>query len=257
MSLLEVKNLDVRFKHSQRMGFASREKIVLHNITFSLEEGEALGIIGESGSGKTTLARCIAGMLEPTSGTIEFEDINIHPETKNRNMLGSKIQLVFQAYSASLDPQITIERIILEGIQQGRNNNSVPSIGVTAKELCFLVGLPNEILKSYPFQLSGGQKQRVALARAISVQPRLLILDEPTSALDVLTQAHVLGLIKKIRFKYAPSLIFITHNIANSMLLCDRVAVLHQGSIVEIGDTKKIGEHPSHPYTKHLFYSSR
>lgn len=257
MSLLEVKNLDVRFKHSKRMGFSSHKKIVLHNITFSLQEGEALGIIGESGSGKTTLARCIAGMVTPTNGTIEFEDINVHPETKNRKMLGSKIQLVFQAYSASLDPQLTIERIILEGFQGGRNDNRIPSLGVTAKELCFLVGLPNEILNSYPFQLSGGQKQRVALARAISVQPRLLILDEPTSALDVLTQAHIFGLIKKIQYKYAPSLIFITHNIANSMLLCDRIAVLHQGSIVEIGDTKEIRENPSHPYTRHLLYSSR
>lgn len=256
MSLLEVKNLDVRFKHSQRMGFSSRKKMVLYNITFSLQEGEALGIIGESGSGKTTLARCIAGMVTPTNGTIEFENINIHPKIKNRKMLGSKIQLVFQAYSASLDPQLTIERIILEGFQGGKNGNRIPSLGVTAKELCSLVGLPNEILNSYPFQLSGGQRQRVALARSISVQPRLLILDEPTSALDVLTQAHILGLIKKIQIKHAPSLIFITHNIANSMLLCDRIAVLHQGSIVEIGDAKEIGENPSHPYTKHLLYSS-
>jgi microcin C transport system ATP-binding protein len=256
MSLLEVKNLDVSFKHSQRMGFASHKKIALRNITFSLQEGEALGIIGESGSGKTTLARCIAGLLKPTNGTIEFEDINIHPETRNRKLVGSKIQLVFQAYSASLDPQLTIERIILEGFQGGRNGNSISSLGVTAKELCFLVGLPSEILNSYPFQLSGGQRQRVALARAISVQPRLLILDEPTSALDVLTQAHILRLIKKIQFKHALSLVFITHNIANSMLLCDRIGVLHQGSIVEIGDTKEIGENPSHPYTKHLLYSS-
>jgi ABC-type dipeptide/oligopeptide/nickel transport system ATPase subunit len=256
MSLLEVKNLDFGFNHSQRMGFLSRKKIVLHNITFSLQEGEALGIIGESGSGKTTLARCVAGLLTPTNGTIEFDDINIYPETNNRKMLGSKIQLVFQAYSASLDPQLTIEHIILEGFQVRRNVNRIPLLGVTAKELCSLVGLPKEILNSYPFQLSGGQKQRVALARAISVQPRLIILDEPTSALDVLTQAHILGLIKRIRSKHALGLIFITHNIVNSMLLCDRIAVLHRGSIVETGDTKEIGENPSHPYTKHLLYSS-
>jgi peptide/nickel transport system ATP-binding protein len=255
MSLLEIKNLTIVFERAVRLGFSSHKKTVVQNISFSLQEGEALGIIGESGSGKTTLARCIAGLVPPYNGTIEFDGINIFPETKNRETIGSRIQLVFQAYSSSLDPQLTIEAILIEGIKH--NNGGKTRLTDDAQRLCSLVGLSDKILNNHPFQLSGGQRQRVALARALSVQPRLLILDEPTSALDVLTQAAILSLIKKIQAEYSLGIIFISHNIANSMFLCDRTAVLHQGSIVEIASTREIEENPSHPYTKHLLSSSR
>lgn len=238
------------------MGLSSRRKSVLHDISFSMQEGEILGIIGESSSGKSTLARSIAGIVKPVRGTIELDGINIHPEMKNRELLRAKIQMVFQAYSASLDPQLTIERIILEGIHSGRKSDTDSLHETTARELCALIGLPGEILQNFPFQLSGGQRQRVALARAISVRPRLLILDEPTSALDVLTQAHLLQLIKKIKSKHNFGIIFISHNITNSIFLCNRLAVLHKGTIVEIAETREIKNNPSHPYTKHLLASA-
>lgn len=256
MPVLEITNLDIVFERGVRMGFSSHKKTVLQNITFSLQEGETLGIIGESGSGKTTLARCIAGLVQPKSGIIEFDGINIFPERKNREKIGSNVQLVFQAYSSSLDPQLTIEEILIEGIKHSDGINTHLK-NDAAKELCSLVGLSDKVLNNYPFQLSGGQRQRVALARALSVQPRLLILDEPTSALDVVTQAAILSLIKKIQTKYSLGIIFISHNIGNSMFLCDRTAVLHQGSIVEIGPTREIEKNPSHPYTKHLLSTSR
>ena len=255
MPVLAVEHLEVRYTHTPRMGFRPAAKTVLQDITFSLSEGEVLGLIGESGSGKTTLARCIAGLIQPQSGSIELDGINMFPRSENRKTAGSKIQMVFQAYSASLDPQLTVERIMLEGLidkEDGRNGFDRKA---TAKQLCSLVGLPDEILGSYPRQLSGGQRQRVAIARALSVEPRLLILDEPTSALDVLTQAHILGLIQRIQERHPLGILFITHNIANCMLLCDRIAVLHHGSIVETGVTKEIGTHPSHPYTQQLLAS--
>ena len=254
MPVLEVTNLDVGFLHSPRFGFPYRKRI-LHQLSCCVREGEILGIIGESGCGKSTLARSIAGFVTPDHGTIELDGINIYPDTKNRKSIGSAIQMVFQAYSASLDPQLTIEQILLEGYHHGHRHTDRPSPDITATELCSLIGLPAEILNRYPFQLSGGQRQRVALARAISVYPRLLILDEPTSALDVLTQARILGLIKKIQIQQSFGALFISHNISNSIFLCDRIAVLHQGSIVEVLDIRNHGSTPSHPFTKKLLFS--
>jgi ABC-type dipeptide/oligopeptide/nickel transport system ATPase subunit len=254
MSVLEVTNLDVGFLHSPRFGFPYRKRI-LHHLSCFVREGEILGIIGESGSGKSTLARSIAGFVTPDRGTITLDGINIFPDTKNRKTIGSAIQMVFQAYSASLDPQLTIEQILLEGNHYGHRHTDRPSPIFTAKELCTLIGLPAEILSRYPFQLSGGQRQRVAFARAISVRPRLLILDEPTSALDVLTQARILRLIKKIQIQQSFGALFISHNISNSMFLCDRIAVLHQGTIVEVFDARNDGYTPSHPYTQKLLSS--
>jgi peptide/nickel transport system ATP-binding protein len=221
-------------------------------LSCSVREGEILGIIGESGSGKSTLARSIAGFVTPDRGSIKLDGINIFPDTRNRNTVGSAIQMVFQAYSASLDPQLRIEQILLEGYHHGHRRTDGPSPIFTTKELCSLTGLPAEILNRYPSQLSGGQRQRVALARAISVRPRLLILDEPTSALDVLTQARILELIKKIQTQQSFGALFISHNISNSMFLCDRIAVLHQGTIVEVFETRNNGNTPSHPYTQRL-----
>lgn len=254
MSVLEVTNLDVGFLHSPRFGFPYRKKI-LHQLTCHVREGEILGIIGESGSGKSTLARSIAGFVKPDHGTIALDGINIFPATKNRKTIGNAIQMVFQAYSASLDPQLTIEQILLEGYSREHRHTGRPSSIFTAKELCSLIGLPAEFLNRYPFQLSGGQRQRVALGRAISVRPRLLILDEPTSALDVLTQTHILNLIKTIQLQQSFGALFISHNISNSMFLCDRIAVLHQGSIVEVLDVRNNGTTPSHPITQKLLLS--
>ncbi|HTR81292.1 MAG TPA: ABC transporter ATP-binding protein [Bacteroidota bacterium] len=256
MPLLEVNNLSLSFKSSLRSPFSLKTKMALHDVSFSLDGGEAFGVIGESGGGKTSLARCIAGLLMPASGTIDFDGVNVYPHVANRSMFRAQIQLVFQAYSASLDPYLTIERIILEGISEDGEKNGSGLPQKTAAELCKLVGLPVEILETFPSQLSGGQRQRVAIARALATHPRLLILDEPTSALDVLTQSQILHLIKNIKNAYGLSLIMISHDIANARYLCDRLAVVYHGSIVEMGETKKILAHPSHPYTRHLLSMS-
>lgn len=255
MSLLEINNLEVRFDRSAPGRFSVQSKAVLHDLSLSLNEGETLGIIGESGSGKSTLARTIAGIVSPVKGTIVFDGINIYPEIQNRKTLGTKIQMVFQAYSSSLDPHMTIGAIIGEGLHSAVGRNNGGTIGDDVMELCSLLGLSTDIVGRFPSQISGGQRQRVSLARAISVRPRLLILDEPTSSLDVLTQSAILSLIKRIHRQYALGIIFISHNIENSIALCDRTAVLHKGSIVETGIGRSLWEHPTHPYTKQLIES--
>ncbi len=255
MPLLEISRLSFAFNRPRRLWFPRKAKQVLRDISFSLEQEETFGIIGESGSGKTSLARCIAGLLQPSAGTIHFDGVNIFPESKNRQRFGSQIQMVFQAYSASLDPHLTIEQSLLEGINAKTNGGGLERNSIV--DMCRLTGIPVEVLGAFPSRLSGGQRQRVAIGRALLTRPRLLILDEPTTALDVLSQRRVLELVKSVAKRWSLSLIVISHDMTNALFLCNRIAVMHQGSIVELGDTKQIAERPSHPYSRLLVSHSR
>jgi peptide/nickel transport system ATP-binding protein len=250
MPILEVVHLS--FSTKKRLLGRDRQKQILRDVTFAIDEGSVLGLVGESGSGKTTIGRCIAGLYMPDGGTISFAGKNIYPETQSRTSLGAQIQLLFQNHSASLDPMLKVRKSLLEGV----SSSSEESAGDAARELLEMVELPDDVLERFPHQLSGGQRQRIALARALSVRPRLLILDEPTSALDALTQVQVLKMIRKVQKDTKAAVLYISHDILTTAMVCDRIAVLHEGEIVEEAEAKSLLENPKHPYTESVGESS-
>ena len=238
-----------------KLGFSvgrNRTTEILREVSFSLSSSSTLGLIGTSGSGKTTIARCIAGLNQPTSGRIDYSGINIFPESRNRTAVGTSIQLLFQNHSDSLDPCQSIRACLSEGV---RDKNSL-EIEKRLISLLDLVELPYEILDRLPTDLSGGQRQRIALARALSVSPKLLILDEPTSSLDAITQIQILKMVSSLQRKTGIAILYISHDIDTTSIICDRIAVLHDGIIVETGDTKEILRHPQHPYTQATILSA-
>lgn len=246
MSLLELTHLS--FSVKDRSFLRKREKQILRDVTFSVDAGLTLGLVGESGSGKTTIARCIAGLHVPNEGTITFSGRNIFPETRNRASLGPQIQLLFQNHTTSLDPKLTVRKSLLEGVTEknGKSSNEI------AGRLLKMVELPEDVLDRFPHQLSGGQRQRIALARALSASPQLLILDEPTSALDALTQVQILKMITEVQKQTSTAILYISHDILMTTLVCDRIAVLYDGAIAELGETKRILQEPQHPYSKRI-----
>jgi len=250
MSLLEVSNL--RFSIDKRFLLWKRRKEILRSVSFSLDAGSTLGLIGESGGGKTTIAKCLAGIYEPCGGTINFRGLNLYPETKSRKTLGPKIQLLFQNHAASLDPRLTVRESLVEGVPDKDDR----LIEETITKFISMVGLPEDALLRYPHQLSGGQRQRVALARALSVSPQLLILDEPTSALDSLTQIQILKMVVALQKQTAMAILYISHDILTSSLVCDSIAVLHEGVIVEQAATRTLLQQPQHPYTRRILQAT-
>jgi peptide/nickel transport system ATP-binding protein len=250
MPILEVIHLS--FSTKRRFLSRDRGKQILRDVTFAIDEGSVLGLVGESGSGKTTIGRCIAGLCSGDGGTIRFAGKNIFPEIENRSSLGTQIQLLFQNHSASLDPMLNVRKSLLEGVTRPSDE----SAEVAARQLLEMVELPDDVLDRFPHELSGGQRQRIALARAVSVQPRLLILDEPTSALDALTQVQVLKMIRKVQEDTNAAVLYISHDIMTTAMVCDRIAVLHEGEIVEEAEGKSLLQNPKHPYTKSVVESS-
>jgi peptide/nickel transport system ATP-binding protein len=250
MPILEV----IHLSFSTKKRFLSREgeRRVLRDVTFAIDEGSVLGLVGESGSGKTTIGRCITGLCLPDAGTIRFAGKNIFPEIENRSSLGTQIQLLFQNHSASLDPMLNVWKSLLEGVTRPNDESAEEA----ARGLLEMVELPEDVLERFPHELSGGQRQRIALARALSVRPRLLILDEPTSALDVLTQVQVLKMIRKVQKETNAAVLYISHDIMTTAMVCDRIAVLHEGEIVEEAEAKPLLQNPKHPYTQSVVKAS-
>jgi peptide/nickel transport system ATP-binding protein len=221
------------------------------DVTIEVRRAETLGIVGESGAGKSTVARCIARLIEPTSGAIRINGVDVarmaerilRPYRKN-------VQIVFQDPYRSLNPRRTVGASIVEG---PLNFGVAPcEARKRARELMGLVGLPPDALGRYPHQFSGGQRQRIAIARALAMQPVLLIADEPVSALDVSVQAQVLRLLDDVRQRFGLALLFITHDLRVAAQICDRIAVMHRGVVVEQGPTVDIYGAPRHPYTQAL-----
>ena len=207
----------------------------LAGISLEIAAGESLGIVGESGSGKSTLARIIAGLDQPTSGSIERS---------------GRVQMVFQDPYGSLDPRMRVRRIVAEGLYAERLGRG--EVEQRTAEAVEAVGLGLADLEKYPHQFSGGQRQRIAIARALVARPDLVIADEPVSALDVSVQAQVLNLLADLRRRYGMAYLFISHDLAVVAHLTDRVAVMKDGVIVEEGATAEVLKHPVHPYTRHL-----
>jgi oligopeptide transport system ATP-binding protein len=254
MNLLSVKDLRVHFPVS-RGGLFFRERRIIHavnDISFELEEGETLGLVGESGCGKTTTGRAIAKLIRSTSGSIRFEGREIRP--LRRRDLGDfrkKCQVAFQNPYSSLDPRMTVGQILSEPLR------SLTMLSRKEREerirgLLDEVNLSPQFLNRYPHEFSGGQRQRINIARALSVFPRLIVADEPVSALDVSIQAQMINLLLDLQKKFKISYLFIAHDLSVVKALSHKIAVMYLGRIVEIATTAGLFAKPLHPYTQAL-----
>lgn len=222
---------------------------VVHGVSLDVLPGEVLGLVGESGCGKSTIAKCVAGFLKPSSGDLVVCEGAAGPARGPH-----KVQMVFQDPSSSFNPRRTLGQSVTEGLR-----NAGASKGealARAGELFERCGLARELLDRYPHQVSGGQCQRAAIARALAAQPALLIADEATSALDVTVQAQVVALLRELNAELGMAVLFICHDLALVQDFCDRVAVMREGRIVEVGATKRVLSGPSDPYTARLIASA-
>ncbi|MBL8672824.1 MAG: ABC transporter ATP-binding protein [Alphaproteobacteria bacterium] len=251
-ALLRVRGLARHFPIRNALGLRRGSVKALDDVSFDVRPGETLGVVGESGCGKSTLGKTLAGIHRPTAGSVLFEDAEIAPlQGAARRVVARRLQYVHQDPGASLDPRWTIRRslheplIVHSGLSEAEREQRVRGI---LRE----VGLPPDRLDSYPHELSGGQQRRVGLARILTLQPRLVVLDEPTSGLDVSVQATVLKLFRSLQRQFNLTYIFISHDLAVVRMMCDRVAVMYLGRIVELGPTDAIFKDPRHPYTRSL-----
>lgn len=251
--LLQVDRLVKHFPASSAMFGGSREVVhAVDDVSFSLHAGETLGLVGESGSGKSTITRLLVRLLTPTSGRIVFDGHDV--AALNRRQLRAvrrRIQIVFQDPYASLDPRMTVGELIAEPLRAHGLYRSSGGSGRVG-ELLQQVGLSAEHANRFPHEFSGGQRQRIGIARALALRPEVLILDEPVSALDVSTQAQVINLLADLQRDLGLTYLFVAHNLAVVKHVSTRVAVMHLGKLVEIGDRRDVYTTPSHPYTKAL-----
>jgi peptide/nickel transport system ATP-binding protein len=249
--LLDVKALCKSYRTPGMLLRRGREVHAARQLSFTLSRGETLGIVGESGSGKSTLGRLLTGLVRSDSGRVQFDGRTLAPELRHRPAEDRAcIQMVFQDPYASLNPRHTVGAAIAAGpLAQGQPRGRVNAL---VAELLGKVGLGSDAAERYPHEFSGGQRQRVAIARALATRPQLLVADEPVSALDVSVQAQVLELFEQLRREFQLSMIFITHDLRVAAQMCDRIAVMHRGDIVEIGDTSEVLGRPQHDYTREL-----
>ena len=253
--LLEVSNLKVHYpvKIRDRRIVSERKFLkAVDGISFDIMEGETFGLVGESGCGKSTTGRAIVKLLAPTAGTVKFagHDLFQLPKELERSYK-KKIQIIFQDPYSSLDPRFTVERLIGEPLLVHGMGDRLARREIVLR-LMADVGMRPEQLGRYPHEFSGGQRQRLGVARALALNPSLIVCDEPVSALDVSIQAQILNLMKELQQKYGLTYLFISHNLSVVKHVCDRIAVMYLGNIVELADKRELFHNPLHPYTNAL-----
>ena len=256
--LLEIRGLTKHFP--VRRGFLRRVAGVVRavdDVSLTIREGETLGLVGESGCGKTTLGRCVLRVVEPTAGEVVF---HVEPgraldllqlDKRTLRSLRRHLQMIFQDPYSSLDPRMTVldivsEPLVASGLARGAQ------LTARVKDLVETVGLEAKHLRRYPHAFSGGQRQRIGIARALAPGPKLIVCDEPVSALDVSVQAQILNLLQDLQRSHGLTYLFISHDLAVVQHVCDRVAVMYVGQVVELADTAALFERPRHPYTEAL-----
>ncbi|MEE2708657.1 MAG: dipeptide ABC transporter ATP-binding protein [Gemmatimonadota bacterium] len=254
-SILEVENLQKYYPIrrgilKRTVGYAK----AVDGLSFTVERGETLGLVGESGCGKTTAGRCLLRILEPTAGKILFGDAKtdmLRLSQKDLKPYRTRMQMIFQDPHSSLNPRMTVGDIVGEPLKVN-NLFQGKELEERVIELITSVGLKPQDGKQYPHAFSGGQRQRIGIARALSLRPELIVADEPVSALDVSVQAQILNLLAELRSTYSLSYIFIAHDLGVVKHISDRVAVMYLGRIVELGPTRSLFHQPRHPYTEAL-----
>jgi oligopeptide transport system ATP-binding protein len=253
--LMRVENLVKHFPIASTALF-SRKKEVVHavdGVSFDLVRGETLGLVGESGCGKSTTGRTILQLYRPTSGSVVFDGIDLVRLSVNElRPIRRRMQMIFQDPYASLNPRLTVGEIISDPLLVYKEARTKKDIEDRVAELLDLVRLNPSYINRYPHEFSGGQRQRIGIARALALQPELVVCDEPISALDVSIQAQVANLLVELQNKFHLTYLFIAHDLSMVRHLCNRVAVMYLGVIVEVADRSEFYHHPLHPYTKAL-----
>lgn len=246
-NILEVRGLKKYFSTPKGMLQA------VDNVSFTLERGKTLGIVGESGCGKSTTGRSILRLIEPTAGEVIFEGRDV-TKLKKRELrrLRKDMQVIFQDPFSSVDPRMSVGSIIAEPILINKLMTGKQAIEKRVSELMDIVGLAPRLINSYPHELDGGRRQRIGIARALALEPKFIVCDEPVSALDVSIQAQILNLLKNLQQEMGLTYIFITHNLSVVNHFSDHIAVMYLGKVIEKAPAQELFENPIHPYTKAL-----
>jgi ABC-type glutathione transport system ATPase component len=272
MPLIEVRDLNKIFAHAESpFGGKRRGEVrAVDNVSLDIHAGETLGLVGESGSGKSTLGRLILRLIEPTSGTVSFNGRDLLSASRSEiRRLRRDLQIIFQDPFASLDPRYRVEDIIAEPLlihpESEQRSDDKHSCGDSrlrlsgrakldqrVSELLRAVGLDESARTRYPHEFSGGQRQRIGIARALALRPKFIVCDEPVSALDVSVGAQIVNLLKDLQRNFGLTYLFISHSMPVVRYLSTRIAVMHRGKLVEVGDTDQITNRPSHAYTRTL-----
>lgn len=245
--ILEVKNLRKYFKTARGTLHA------VDDVTFTIEKGKTLGIVGESGCGKSTTGRAILRLLEPTSGQVIFNGVDVTAlSASGMRKMRHDMQIIFQDPFSSLDPRKTVSQTIAEPIIENHLLRDKKAIMDRVRELMDTVGLAQRLVNTYPHELDGGRRQRIGIARALAMEPKFIVCDEPVSALDVSIQAQILNLLQELKEKMGLTFIFITHDLSVVNHFADEIAVMYLGQLIEKAPTEELFDHPIHPYTRAL-----